>query len=142
MAKEVYKIALSAQMDGLEKMVKRPDSKHNVGRYLGEIFTWQTISKIADAKLKAAWKAAEDDDLIPADDDMREKYDEDEHIVTESDHFSMIVTVGKPRATLDQEKFIGEVARKYKLDQDRLGQLAKTCVKESKAPLTKRIREV
>jgi hypothetical protein len=142
MAKEAYKIALSEHMTNLQKFVKRPDGKDNKGSYLGEIFTWQEIGKYADDRLKQAWRAVVENDLIPADDDMRERYDEDEHIVVESNAFSMIVTVGKPRETFDQEKFIATVARKYKIDLQRLEQLAATCKKESRAPLTKRIREV
>lgn len=139
--REAYKIALSTHMTNLQKFVKRPDGKDNTGTFLGEIFTWQEVSKFADDKLKDAWKEAQGNGLIPADDDMREKYDEDEHIVAESNAFSCIVTVGKPRETFDLEKFISEVARKYKLDPHRLSVLATTCVKASKAPLTKRIRE-
>lgn len=142
MAREVYKVALSSYLEGIAKFVKRPDIKHNVGSYLGEIFTWQTIEKIAGEKLKAAWKSAKESELIPSDDDMREKYDEDEHIVTESDVFSCIVTVGKPQERFDLEKFVGEVARKYKLDPHRLNQLALSCKKKGTAPLSKRVREV
>jgi hypothetical protein len=142
MSNELYKVALSSHLEDIAKFVKRPDSKHNIGATLGEIFTWQTISDIADKKLKGAWTAACADGIIPADDDMRDKYDQDEHIVTESNKFSCIVTVGKPRENFDREKFIGEVARKYKLDPVRLSKLAEDCVKEGKAPLTKRIREV
>ena len=142
MAREMYKVALSEHMTNLQKFVKRPDGKDNKGSYLGEIFTWQEVSKFADDHLKQAWKAAQENGLIPADDDMREKYDNDEHIVTESNAFSCIVTVGKPRESFDQEKFIGEVAKKYKIDPVRLATLAATCKKEGKAPLTKRIREV
>jgi hypothetical protein len=142
MARELYKVALSTHLDSLYKFVKRPDSKHNTGSLLGDIFTWQEVSKLADDKLKQAWKAAAETGLIPADDDLREKYDEDEHLVAESNVFTCIVTVGKPRETFDQEKFIAELARKYKLDPHLLTQLAAKCKKEGKAPLTKRIREV
>ena len=99
--REAYKIALSTHMTNLQKFVKRPDGKDNTGTFLGEIFTWQEVSKFADDKLKDAWKEAQGNGLIPADDDMREKYDEDEHIVVESNAFSCIVTVGKPRETFD-----------------------------------------
>ncbi len=140
--REAYKIALSTHMTNLQKFVKRPDGKDNTGAFLGEIFTWQEVSKFADDKLKQAWKSAADSGLIPADDDMREKYDQDEHLVVESNAFSCIVTVGKPRETFDQEVFIGEVARRFKLNVVVLTKLAAECKKEGKAPLTKRIREV
>ena len=127
---------------GTSRLVPRPDSKHNVGSYLGEIFTWQEVGKLADEKLKKAWKAAVEDDLIPSDEAMREKYDQDEHIVAESNAFSMIVTVGKPRETFDLEAFVSEVSRKWKINAVVLTKLAAGCKKSGTAPLTKRIREV
>jgi hypothetical protein len=141
MAKEQYKTALADHLSNLAKFVKRPDLKNNVGSYLGEIFTWQEVEGLAAAKLKAAWKASQDSGLIPPDDDMRDKYDQDEHIVTESNAFSCLVTVGKPRKTFDLDVFLDTLAKKFKLDRARLASLAETCKKEGKAPLTKRIRE-
>jgi DNA-directed RNA polymerase subunit H (RpoH/RPB5) len=139
---EKYKTALIEHLKSLDEFVKCPDRKSNSGALLGEIFTWQEVESYADAELRKAWKNAVMEGLIPNDDTLREKYDLDEHIVTESNAFSCLVTLGTPRKTLDAEALVDKLVKTFKLDRGKVVKVVESSKKEGKASLSKRIREV
>jgi len=142
---EKCKDRLTAQLDQLAAIngpvlkIKRGD---NQGPLLGAIFLWQETVKEAKERLESAWKAAVDADIIPDDDSLREK--KGETIITESDQFSCVAEVEKPRKVFNRDKFIDAVAKKFKIDRARLDAIAvaSPCTTDSKAPLSKRILEV
>jgi hypothetical protein len=113
----------------------------NLGPVLGEIFVWQEVARYAKGALDSAWKAAVDGDIIDNDEVLRAEGPGEERILSESNSFSIIAKVDKPRKTFSRDKFIAEVARKFKLDRARLDALAETCMSESAAPLHKRVLE-
>lgn len=116
--------------------------KANVGKYLFDIFVWQEISRRSKKELEAAWKRGQDPEVLPSDEDLR-SLGQGEHIVLDSDHFSCIVTVNKPRSNFKLEKFLLELTKRYKqLKYDELLALANTCKEPGAPPLEKRIVEV
>jgi hypothetical protein len=123
---------------GINK-VSRNDS--NAAPYLRDVFFWQTIGTLAAAKEEAAWKAAQAANLLPSDEKLRENV-EGEKIVAESEHYSCIVKVSKPRNNFDKETFLATVARKFKVPLQKLLAIYDASMKEGKAPLSKRVLEV
>lgn len=113
----------------------------NRGPMLGKLFIWQETKKFAEEQLKAAWLEAAAEDLLEPDDVLREGTPGEEHIVVESNQFSVVVKVDKPRQTFSRDKFIATVARRFKLDPAQLDTIAKTCMVDSAAPLHKSILE-
>lgn len=116
--------------------IKRGD---NVGPFLGRIYVLQEMSKFAEEQLKIAWKDAEAENILPDDLELRET--EGERIVMESDQFSCVVNVAKPRANFNKDKFIDAVVVKFKIPKGKLEALAATSTKDSAAPLSKKVLE-
>ena len=116
-----------------------PD-KSNIGKYLWPIFYWQVISEVADAAFKEAWNAAANAEVFDEDNKLRE-LGTGEHLLADSDSFSALISVSKPRMNFDREAFIGAVAKKYKIPADKLEALAETCKVKGNASLTKRVVE-
>lgn len=137
-----YRDALQQLLTGIgstQSGVVNPDRKVPDGVLLGDIFTWQYISDQADAKLKAAWKAAQGNDgNIEKDDELRDLAVGD-HVVAESPSFSCVVTIGEPKLNFDKEEFIRIVAKTYKLSEAELTTLASTCKKETAKSVSKKV---
>jgi hypothetical protein len=131
---------LIATVDAMVKLVK-PRDRTNTGPYLFEIWIWQELCALAEDRVAVAWKKAQDNGIIPQDDDMRKK--SGETIVTESDKFSCVATVASPGERFDKDQFIAEIVRKYKLRSADLYEIADShvCKKEAKAALKKRVLE-
>jgi hypothetical protein len=123
----------------LESMVDalKPRDKSNAGSYLFEIWVWQEMCALAEAKLKVAWKRAQDDGIIADDDTLRATLGET--IVVESDKFSCVATVASPSSRFDQPTFIQKVAKKWKLNAADLNKVADQSKLPSKSALTKRV---
>ena len=139
------KTALLDQLQDLPKpngKVLKVRKGDNLGPTLGEIFIWQETAKYATEQLRDAWKAAAASNLVEADDVLRQGLVGEEKIVVESNDFSIIAKVDKPRQNFSREKFIELVAKKFKLDPVVLTTLAESCLTPSAAPLHKRVLEV
>lgn len=106
---------------------------------LYQIFAWQTISKMADEKVKSSWDIVQPS-LIPDDDALR-RLGRGEHIITEAGPFSAVATIQAPRTAFDVEMFTAAVAKKYRIDIDELNAMAENCRPDQKAPLSKRVLE-
>ena len=141
MAKELYKLKLQEHLGDLDSFVKRPDSRHNVGSYLGEIFTWQEVKDYSESALKEAWRKAREDGVVPSDEDLR-ALGTGEHIVVESNSFSCLATINKPRKNLDVEALVDALVKKFKLDRGVVVGMVEKCKKDGTPPLSKRVREV
>jgi len=131
---------LNTNLNTSSKIIKR-FKDDDLGPYFGTIFYWQEIKKFSEAAHEAAWKIAQKAKVAPEDDDLRD-LGNGEHIISDSKLFSFIVKVDNPRKTFDQEAFIEQISRKYKLNVAELSKIAATCMKDSKPPLSKRILEV
>ena len=128
-------------IDAVGKLAERVVPKQpKKAVYLTTIFVWQEISSFTEKKLKEAWSLAWEAGVIPSDDALRAA-GEGEAIVCESDRFSCVAKVTKPRETFDRDKFIGELVRLYKLKRPALEALAEQCKSEGKAALSKRVLE-
>jgi hypothetical protein len=112
----------------------------NFGPVLRKLYLLQEMSDYAEDELKAAWAEATKEGVLPPDDDLREE--KGERIVTESEQFSLIVSVDKPRKTFSRDKFVEAIAKKFKIDRAKLDALIATATTDGKAPLSKRILEV
>jgi len=116
------------------------DRKSNIGKYLQDIFVWQEVNKLAADSLKEAWATAQTSGALPFDDELRNK-GEGEHIVTESDMFSLVTKVMAPRQNFDRDLFIEKVAKKFKIPVATLTALADASKVDGKAALSKRVLE-
>lgn len=131
-------------IDAVGKLVGRviPAKGKKSAVYLTEIFAWQEICSHASTKLEEAWVRAHKVGVVPADDEMRKTAGET--IIAESDRFSCVAKVSKPRETFDRDKFINEVMRVYKLEPAEhavLMALVERCKVPGKAALSKRVLE-
>lgn len=127
-----------AEPNGKVLKFKRGD---NQGPILGRIYFWQETQKRAKSELEAAWKAAKDEGVVDSDEKLREAQGE-EKILIESDQFTLMAKVDKPRSTFSRDKFIESVAKKYKIDPAKLNAIAAACTTDGLAPLSKRVIEV
>jgi hypothetical protein len=119
--------------------VVNPD-RSNEGTLLCDIYTWQTIEKIAKAKHAAAWEAAQGEGGFVADDNpIRNLYVVGEHIVAESPCFTAMIELQAPRETFNKDEFIKRVCKKYKLSIADVSAMAETCKTKGKKPLSKRV---
>lgn len=109
-------------------------------KYLNVIYFWQEVSALADVGLKEAWREAQESGMVPSDNDMR-ALGEGDHMVVDTQHFSVLAKVSKPRANFDRDLFIAHLVKKYKLQKARLEALAETCKVPSKRALSKSVVE-
>lgn len=151
MAKDDYRTAIihttkKRLLDALEEVLEpggdvlkkvRGDSNH--GPLLGKLFILQEMSSYADRELKKAWKELAAEQLIPADDDLRK--DKSKRMVLESKQFSLMVSVGEPRKTLDQAWLATEASTKFDVDLAEVSKLIEKCKKEGTPPLSKEVLE-
>jgi hypothetical protein len=116
--------------------------RSNVGQQLYDIFYWQEVLHKATEELKHAWDRAQRQEggLIDTDEDLREM-GKGEHIVTESEKFTCVVTVQDPRRNLNPSALIEEVCKKFKTKPQVVEGLIETAKLPTKAPLQKRIVE-
>jgi hypothetical protein len=112
----------------------------NKGSYLADIWVAQEIERQADKALAQAWKRAQDDGVVADDDEMR-ALGVGDHLVSESNDFSVTAKVAKGREIFYKGVFIAAVSKKYKIDIVKLNELAEKCVSNGKLPLTKRVVE-
>lgn len=124
------------------QMIKlNPERKNNKGGWLFEIFLWQTIGKHADQALKDAWAAAQREGVVPSDDELRELDQREDHIVAETDFFSVLAKVSAPRGKFDKEKFFDECAKTFKVDRRKVVAVAAKCTTEGNPALSKSVVE-
>lgn len=138
-----YKANIVKALTRLESLngTQNPDAKDNQGAFLGPVFFWETVSDLAHDRAKDAWSSLSENNLIPADDTLRSRITGEE-VITKSPHFVLQVKVSQPRESFDQTLFIDKVAKKFSIDRHKLVELAATCKKASKAPLSKRVIEL
>ena len=132
---------LTETLTKLKQQFVKAKNGDNMGPFLAEIFVWQEVRKHADEMLKDTWKQVQAEGIIANDEALR-ALGKGEHIVAESDKYSCLITVDKPRDKFDRTDFIAEVAKKYKIKPSELQALERDCMGETSAPLTKRIIEV
>jgi hypothetical protein len=130
---------LQAMLDGLSKVVKPKRDTANAGSYLYDIWFFQEMESFACDRLKIAWKKAQDEGVIPADDDMRATIGET--IIVDSDRFSCVATVASPAERFDKEVFIDNLVKTLKLNREKVEAIAERSKKKNKAQLTKRVIE-
>lgn len=143
MTDKPIKARLTAVLEELTKptsgevlKIKRGD---NFGPILGKLYVLQEMASWAKSELESAWASAATEGVLPPDDDLRAE--QGERIVTESEQFSVIVSVAKPRATFSRDKYITAVAKKYKIDRFRLEGMVASATTDSKPPLSKKVLE-
>jgi hypothetical protein len=131
---------LHAMLDGLAKVVKPKRDTANAGSFLYDIWFFQEMEAFACDRLKIAWKVAQDQGIIPEDDDLRKK--QGETIVVDSDRFSCVATVASPAERFDKEVFIDNLVATFpKLKRADVEAVAERSKKKNKAQLTKRVIE-
>lgn len=118
---------------------KRGDNR---GPLLGEVFVWQETKKYAEEQLKKAWKALVAEDIIDEDDVLREAGVGEERILNESNTFSVVATVDKPRRTFNREMFIRLIVQRFRVPAEALQDMVEDAMTDGTAPLTKRVLEV
>lgn len=129
---------LCAALESMVKIVK-PRDRTNAGPYLFDIWVYQEMCAFAEAKLKAAWKVAQDNGVISDDDTLR--LAAGETIVAESDKFSCVATVAAPGERFDKDVFIAKLAKKFKLEPSDIEAVMENSKLTNKAALTKRVLE-
>ena len=117
---------------------RAPKDNSNTGAYLWPVFYWQTVEDIASDQLKLAYKNGVS--VFGTDDVMRGR-GEGEHLIADSNCFSMLATVTKPRQSFDKDLFIAKLCKRYKLERSKLEVIAGECMHPTKAPLSKRVVE-
>lgn len=140
-----YKQKLVAYLEAIgsnKSGVTNPDGRDNLGTTLCDIFTWHEVKAFAEDRLKRAWANAQGKDGLFSDDDLlREELAKGEHILAESNSFSCIVKVENPRLLFDEDLYIKCVAKKFKISEAKLRDMATECFKQSKPVLKKRVLE-
>lgn len=116
--------------------VRRDD---NHGAVLGKIFIYQEMKKHAEKQLKKAWAEAQEEGLIPPDDELRTSTGET--IVLESRQFTCMTKVAAARENFSKEEFMEAVSKRFKIDMTKLKALAQGATHDGAAPLEKRIVE-
>lgn len=116
----------------------------NYGPHLSELYFWETVHKLAEQELKAAWARAQSPHsasaFMESDEELRAA-GPGEHIVVESKQFTLVAKVTKPVDRFDPEAFIAHVARQFKISPVKLRAIADQCKRQSKPSLSKRILE-
>jgi hypothetical protein len=118
--------------------VKRGD---NHGAVLGSIYVWQETKRHAEKALKASWSEAVSEGLVSDDDVLRESAVGEEWMLIESNGFSAVAKLDKPKQLFSRDKFIEKIAKTFHLDRSRLDTIANECCVESKPALSKRVIE-
>lgn len=121
--------------------IKNPDRKHNGGTRLYDIYFWQELSALADARLKEAWASAAEQGLVKSDDHYRNA-GPGESIAAESPSFSVLMKVSSPRKTLDKEALLDTLSKKLRIARPAVEDLLEQHMKEGKASLSKKVLEV
>lgn len=134
-------VAYLSDLGNSRSAITNPNRKDNKSKYLFDIFIWQTAYKFAGDKLEKAWTQAQTDGVIDSDETLRSMDKSDEHIVSETNNFSCVVKLDKPRETFNRNLFIETVAKKYKINVVDLLVIADACKDKGKAPLHKRVLE-
>jgi hypothetical protein len=127
---------------GLIKLIPvvKTYKEHKANSGLDILYFWQEISVFADNALKESWRSCQERGVIPSDDDMR-ALGEGEHIVIDSQLFSVLAKVSKPSERFDRDLFIATLVRKYKLNKAKLEAVADSCKVPCKASLSKSVVE-
>lgn len=117
-----------------------PD-RSNSGKILWSIYCWQVICELAERSYKSTWASAVESGLIKKDEDLRQ-LSPGQHLVTESNKFSVLVKISEPRRNFDRAKFLVEAAKKFKIDKAKLEALVETCMIPGNPSLTKDVVEL
>lgn len=102
------KIVKAVNAVAVQLQALNPDAKHNTGRFIGEAYLWDEISKYAEARSKALWEQLETDGVIKS-----EKLDPGGHALTESPRFIVSAEVTVPVRRFDPNVFANWL-EKYK----------------------------
>jgi len=120
--------------------VVNPDRKDNLGNILGDIYTWQTVKRLADKRLALAWADLQGKDGAIADDDtLREQCEIGELVLADTEHFTAYATVHDVRHVFDMASFIRNVAKRWKIREATLQDMAVGSTKPTKRVLSKRV---
>lgn len=119
---------------------RMPVDKSNAGSTLWPIFYWQVVEEIASKCRKQGWEVAWSEGVVPNDDQLRAR-GAGEFLIIDSNHFSALASVTKPICRFDRDLFLEKVAKKYKLDKEKLAALAESCKTGGKAALSKSVVE-
>jgi len=133
-----YKTEIARKLSAFH--VKSPDQT-NVGGFLADVYLWDTVATLAKGHLEDAWRALEREKIIPSDVTMRETV-EGESIAAKTAKFQVYIKVSNPRTIFDKDTFIAKVAATFNVSKPKLLELAKECVSQTRAPLSKRVIEV
>jgi hypothetical protein len=129
---------------GLIQLLASPinPDRSNSGKQLWEVYFWQVVADLADARYKAGWELLQKaGGLVDSDEGLRD-LTTGEHIAAESNKFSVLVTVSKPRRKFDREKFAKDAARKFEVSIEKVEALIEKCIIPGNPALTKRIIEI
>src|SRR5262249_15723758 len=107
-----------------------PVDSSNNAHYIWSIFYWQVVSENATKALKSAWERAVADGVVENDDQLR-ALGAGEHMLIDTNHFSVLASITKPRMLFDRDLFVEKVARKYKLEKSKLRAMAEECKVET-----------
>lgn len=118
-----------------------PD-RSNSGKQLWNVYFWQVVAELAEAREKAAWESVQGSDGLVDDDEALRALTIGEHIAAESNKFSVLVKVSTPRKNLDRDKMVQELARKFRIASDKIEAVIEKCKVPGKASLQKRIVEL
>lgn len=133
---------LAGMTAGKNAFISNPDWKDKRGRVLYEIFVWQTICSAAEKSLKAAWKAAQTgpEAFIDEDDELRQLGSGD-HIVVDTDCFSVTAKLASERSYFNPEHFADDAVRKWKVKKDDVLRMIEAAKLPGNPSLTKRVLE-
>jgi hypothetical protein len=135
--KDNLKIALDAVADGVVKSYsKRGD---NFAPTLAALYVWQETQRHAEAQFKLIWEKAVAEGVLDEDGELRKTFGKT--IVCESERFTVMAEVGKPRPVFNRDAFLNAIARRFKLDRKRLDDMIKPSCRDSAAPLEKYLLE-
>jgi hypothetical protein len=132
----------------IEHLAQLPDldtrrvGKDNVMPSLRNVFIWQEALAFAMAQHKLAWENAQEPNGPVPDDDRLRKYDLGDTTVLTTTRFAMTIKVSPPRLMFDRDAFIEAVAKKFRLNPEKLFAIAGQVATETRPPLTKRVIEL
>jgi len=132
--------ALQKELDRLVNNFPLPNRRKNANAVLGEIYLWQEMAEYAARREKEEWAAAQEQKLVPVDDKMRKK-GAGTHILGDTDNFSIVAKVSKPRESVDMEAFMTALANRFKCSLSVILKLRDNSKVEGKAALSKSVQE-
>jgi hypothetical protein len=138
---DILKNDITELLDAIHDDCDKPLRMSNVDTLMCDVYIWQEVMIHAKKKYDNAMKDLAT--LVSSDDKMRSKGAGD-HTVESGTNFAMVAKVSNPANRFDKDKFISAVARKFRVNLDKLVKLAESddSKKEVSAALSKKIIEL